>query len=72
MINAQIVHANNEDQSDMDIAIVGMSCRFPGACNLEEFWNNLAAGVESITRLSDEEILRAGVPQSFLKNPLDF
>ena len=69
MINAGIVHANNEDQSDMDIAIVGMSCRFPGACNLEEFWNNLAAGVESITRLSDEEILRAGVPQSFLKNP---
>jgi acyl transferase domain-containing protein/thioesterase domain-containing protein len=69
MVNAGIVHANNDDQGDMDIAIVGMSCRFPEACNLEEFWNNLAAGVESITRLSDDEILRAGVPQSFLKNP---
>ena len=59
MINAEIVHANNEDQSDVDIAIVGMSCRFPGACSLEEFWNNLAAGVESITRF---QMMRSSGP----------
>ena len=44
------------------LAIVGMACRFPGARNLEEFWANLIRGVESITRLSDEELLKAGVP----------
>lgn len=31
-----------------DIAIVGISGRFPGADNVEEFWNNLINGVSSI------------------------
>lgn len=30
------------------IAVVGMACRFPGAENKEEFWENLLAGRESI------------------------
>ena len=55
--------------NEFDIAIVGMSCRFPGARNVDEFWRNLAEGVESITRLSDEEILQSGVPASYLSNP---
>jgi polyketide synthase PksJ len=33
-----------------DIAIIGMSCRFPGANNVDAFWNNLRGGKESITR----------------------
>ena len=32
-----------------DIAIVGMSCYFPGAANIGEFWDNLTRGVCSIT-----------------------
>src|SRR5687768_7900068 len=55
--------------NEFDIAIVGMSGRFPGARNLDEFWDNLAGGVESITRLSDEEILKSGAPASYLSNP---
>ncbi|NEQ13149.1 MAG: AMP-binding protein, partial [Moorea sp. SIO3E2] len=39
-----------------DIAIVGMSCRFPGANNTDAFWNNLRDGVESISFFSDREI----------------
>jgi phthiocerol/phenolphthiocerol synthesis type-I polyketide synthase E len=38
------------------IAIIGMAGRFPGAPNLEVFWQNLKAGVESITTFSDHEI----------------
>ena len=53
---------------ELDIAIVGMACRFPGARNLDEFWRNLAAGIESITQLSDQAMLRAGVDLSFLEN----
>ncbi len=34
------------------IAIIGMAGRFPGARNIREFWDNLAAGRESITRFS--------------------
>src|SRR5690348_18495541 len=55
--------------NERDIAIVGMAGRFPGARNLDEFWHSLAAGVESITRLSDQEILAAGVPASYLGKP---
>ena len=39
-----------------DIAIIGMSGRFPGAENIEAFWQNLREGVESISLFSDGEI----------------
>jgi acyl transferase domain-containing protein len=55
--------------SATDIAVVGMAGRFPGARNLDEFWRNLAAGVESITRFSDEELRENGVPASRLGDP---
>jgi len=54
--------------NEFDIAIVGMAGRFPGARNLDEFWRNLASGVESITRFSDHEILESGVSVSCLSN----
>jgi acyl transferase domain-containing protein len=34
-----------------DVAIIGMSCRFPGAANVEQFWNNLVNGVDSISEI---------------------
>ena len=33
------------------IAIVGMACRFPGARNYDEFWENLKNGVNSIREI---------------------
>ena len=36
------------------IAIVGFSCRFAGADNAEELWQNLAAGICSITEIPIE------------------
>ena len=50
--------------ADSDIAIIGLDCRFPGASNYHQFWENLKAGVESIRFFSDEEMKRAGVPES--------
>jgi len=38
------------------IAIIGMAGRFPGAKNIDQFWRNLCAGVESITRFTDAEL----------------
>ena len=55
--------------NESDIAIIGMAGRFPGARTIDEFWQNLSAGVESITRLSDQEMLESGVPPSYLGNP---
>ena len=54
---------------DTSIAIVGMAGRFPGAPDLHHFWNNLRNGVESVRRLSDEELLSAGVRPEDLANP---
>jgi acyl transferase domain-containing protein len=51
---------------DNHIAIIGMACRFPGAGNLEEFWANLTGKVESIARLSDQELKDAGVPADII------
>jgi acyl transferase domain-containing protein len=42
----------------LEIAIVGMSCRFPGAENVAAFWRNLRDGVESLTVLGDAEIAK--------------
>ncbi|EMS73637.1 type I polyketide synthase [Ruminiclostridium cellobioparum] len=58
---------NGDENSE--IAIIGMSCRFPGANNIDEFWKNLCEGVESVTQLSDEELLEAGVDPALLNNP---
>ena len=52
-----------------DIAIIGLSGRFPGANNIDEFWQNLADGVESAKFFSDEELLAAGVDSSLLSQP---
>ena len=46
-------------RQNIDIAIIGLSCRFPGAATAEEFWNNLCEGVESITVLSNDELIAA-------------
>jgi acyl transferase domain-containing protein len=51
------------------IAIVGMACRFPGAKNIDQYWDNLRNGVESISFFSDEEVEQAGVDPAELKNP---
>jgi amino acid adenylation domain-containing protein len=53
----------------VDIAVIGLGGRFPGARNVDELWRNLVEGVESISRFTDEELLAAGVPSSLVENP---
>ena len=38
------------------VAIIGMTGRFPGADSVEQFWQNLCDGVESITFFSPDQI----------------
>jgi acyl transferase domain-containing protein/surfactin synthase thioesterase subunit/acyl carrier protein len=51
------------------VAIVGIGCRFPGASDHQAFWRNLCQGVESITVLSDDDLIAAGVPATSLRDP---
>jgi acyl transferase domain-containing protein len=55
--------------STSDVAIIGMAGRFPGAANVEEFWENLCGAVESIRTISEQELLAAGVTAAQLQNP---
>ena len=56
-------------QSLDDIAIVGMSGRFPGARNLLQFWDNLRNGVESISFFSEPELASAGIGSAVTRHP---
>ncbi len=44
------------------IAIVGMSCRVPGAETIDQLWRNLRSGTESVRTVSQGELQAAGVP----------
>src|SRR5271166_1141349 len=61
--------SENRKRGGGDVAIIGMSGRFPGAMNIGEFWKNLRDGVESITSFSAEELSVSGVDPSALENP---
>ena len=41
-----------------DIAIIGISCRFPNANSLEEFWDNICQGKDCLERFTAEESLQ--------------
>ena len=49
------------------IAIIGLAGRFPGAANVAEFWANLVAGRETISTLSDAQLLAAGFDPAVLR-----
>ncbi|NTX37141.1 amino acid adenylation domain-containing protein [Myxococcus sp. CA033] len=56
--------------SGNDIAIIGMSGRFPGAANVRDFWRNLLDGVESVSRLSPEALETSPlVPEALRRHP---
>lgn len=60
---------NEEFEKDMDIAVIGLSCKMPGAENTSEFWNNIVNGVESITEFTDEDLIKSGVKEDVINNP---
>ena len=53
----------------VEIAVIGMACRFPGAKTIGEFWNNLKNGVESIAFLSSQDLERSGADADMVKHP---
>jgi acyl transferase domain-containing protein/NAD(P)-dependent dehydrogenase (short-subunit alcohol dehydrogenase family)/acyl carrier protein len=60
---------SRDDLSGSELAIIGMAGRFPGASNIEEFWRNIRAGVESTAFYSDKELRAAGVDAALIESP---
>ncbi|MGH3813940.1 MAG: SDR family NAD(P)-dependent oxidoreductase [Pseudonocardiaceae bacterium] len=69
IVHNQDLSSLAEPYADTDIAVIGLSCRFPGAGNETEFWANLEAGHESIREVSEEEYLAAGGDPAALHDP---
>jgi acyl transferase domain-containing protein/thioesterase domain-containing protein/acyl carrier protein len=57
------------EKNGLEVAVIGMAGRFPGANNIDEFWRNLELGKEFITFLSDQELESAGIENDLLNNP---
>ncbi|MCK4765021.1 MAG: hypothetical protein KAW12_22675 [Candidatus Aminicenantes bacterium] len=56
-------------RTGLEIAVIGMAGRFPGAADIDVFWENLKNGVESVTFFSDEELIEAGIDPELIKQP---
>jgi phthiocerol/phenolphthiocerol synthesis type-I polyketide synthase E len=53
----------------LEIAIIGMSGRFPGAGDIETFWQHLHDGVESIAVFADDEVEHSTIEPELAKHP---
>ena len=52
----EVLNEKTTGGSDVPIAIVGMAGRFPGAPDVETFWQNLMDGRETISHFSAEDL----------------
>jgi acyl transferase domain-containing protein len=59
--------SSREDAND--VAIIGMSGRFPGARSIDEFWANLRSGRECISRFTADDLAASGVDPAALSYP---
>lgn len=57
------------DRKVNEVAVVGMACRFPGARDVQEFWDILREGRETISFFSNEEILASGIDRELANHP---
>ncbi|MEN6353874.1 MAG: beta-ketoacyl synthase N-terminal-like domain-containing protein, partial [Bacteroidales bacterium] len=57
---------------DNKIAVIGMACRFPGAKNLNEYWNNLTQAKETIKYFDEESLAESEFNFDSLKNNPDY
>jgi len=55
--------------NSLDIAIIAMAGRFPGAPDVERFWENLRAGVESIRAYTADELIALGADPAMARDP---
>lgn len=53
----------------IEIAIVGMAGRFPGADDVDALWRNVRDGVESVAGFTDAQLRAQGVSQELLDDP---
>lgn len=51
------------------VAVIGMAVRFPDAPTVEQFWQNLRNGRNSLRQFTDEDLLERGVKKEVFSEP---
>ena len=64
MMNKKVNHTINA----LDVAVIGISGRFPNSNNLDDFFHKLVEGEELISNFTQEELLLEGVPVELLND----
>lgn len=59
----------SEINNDVGVAIIGMSGRFPGAADPDQFWENIKNGIASLSHFTDEELLENNIAPELLAHP---
>ena len=59
---------SDTDATGLEIAVVGLAGRFPGAPDVDAFWRNIREGVESVEHFTDAQLRAQGVPASLLED----
>lgn len=59
----------NTENNGEDIAIIGLAGRFPGADDIDMFWENIRNGVESIKFFTQEDLKNSNIDASLLNDP---
>lgn len=57
-----------QTKESMDVAVIGMAIKTPGASNVEEFWDILKNGKEPANHFTEEELKTSGVSKQLLNN----
>lgn len=58
------------EQNGLEIAVIGISGRFPGSGTVDEFWENLKNGVELISVFPDSQTQELAVKSNGSKQPI--
>ncbi|ALG10938.1 type I polyketide synthase [Kibdelosporangium phytohabitans] len=53
----------------MAVAVVGMACRYPKAVDVRQYWANLRAGVEGISRFTRDDAIARGARPDVARRP---
>ncbi|MGI8666145.1 MAG: beta-ketoacyl synthase N-terminal-like domain-containing protein [Jatrophihabitans sp.] len=53
----------------VELAVVGMAGRFPGAPTIEAFWQNLKDGSDSLSTFTEQQLRETGLAEEVLTHP---
>ena len=64
-----VTEAGLDDGARLDVAVIAVAGRFPGARTVAQFWHNLLDRRSGIRRFSPDELAACGVPKRRIEDP---